>query len=210
MQRARLGALGTSAGGGLLHVLQLDKTMPPERHQKPPSRFVPAPLSALLCLAVQSAFLLWAGRGWNPDCATFWQRGFDTACNSQHPADAYIWLHLGFGAGLAVLFAAIRPLWPRPDILFLVIFCAAVWEVVENTPFVIGLFTYDGREAMGYSGDSLPNSLMDSAAAAVGALGAFVLPRRLALSAVVMIELSVSLAIGDGYVIGLLRTTGII
>ncbi len=207
---ARCGTGGTSAGRGLLHMLQLDKPMPPARHRNPPSRFVPAPFAALTCLVVQTGFLLWTGRGWNADCTAFWQRGFDAVCNSQHPADPYIWLHLGFGAALAVFFATIRPNWPRADILLLVIFCAAVWEIVENTPLVIGLFTYDGQETMGYSGDSLPNSLMDSAAASIGALGAFMLPRRLALSLVVMIELSVSLAIGDGYLIGLLRTTGII
>ncbi|MDH2327159.1 DUF2585 family protein [Cereibacter sp. SYSU M97828] len=186
---------------------KLDKTMPPARQQRPPSRFVSPTFAAFACIAAQTLFLLIGGDGRGDECAGFWQQGFDVACNSQHPADAYIWLHLGFGAALAVLFSTIRPFWPRPDILFLVIFCAAVWEMVENTSFVIGLFSYD--EAMGYSGDSLRNSLMDTAAAAVGALGAFALPRRLALSLVVMIELSVTLAIGDGYVIGLLRTTGI-
>lgn len=181
---------------------------PSARDQTPPSRLVPAPAALFAIVAVQIAALFLLGRDWVSGCEGVWQRGFSAACNSQHAADPYTFLHIGFGLALGVVFSAIRPFWRRRDILLLCVFCSAVWEVMENIPAVIDLFVYDAQSDLTYSGDSIPNSLGDTAATALGGAAAMLVPRWAALAGVLAVEAGVSLAIGDGYAIGLMRTAG--
>jgi hypothetical protein len=114
---------------------------------------------------------LWAGDIWS-------------AHNSQHVLDPYSFTHVLHG----VLFCGILA-WALPRLAVpwqFVGACAleALWEVVENTPFIIQRY----REAtigLGYEGDSITNSVADLGCCAFG----FWLARRLGLwrSAVVFV-----------------------
>ena len=72
-----------------------------------------------------------------------------------------------------------------------------LWEVVENSPFVIGRYR-EGTAAFGYHGDTVVNSAGDVLACALG----FLLARRLgfwrALAVFVGVEVALALWIRDG------------
>ncbi len=158
-------------------------------------------------LAVHLLWLLGAGRPWG--CIggdTFaWQPGSGIAHNSQHLADWYSLLHAGFGIGLAWALRTLRPRWQRRDAWLVALACSTVWEVVENTPFVISLLDNTTNMAPDYSGDSVVNSLADTGWVLLGFWLAWRMPGRWALAVIVLLELTVSLAIADGWVLTVFR-----
>jgi hypothetical protein len=94
--------------------------------------------------------------------------------NSQHLLDAYVFSHILHGVILFFLFnvGGLRrfPAWQ----LFGVLFLEAAWEVFENSSFVIERYRTT-TAAVGYTGDSLLNSIADY----VACLGGWLLSRRL-------------------------------
>lgn len=165
----------------------------------------------LAILVAQVLALHLIGRDWGCGCGDpLWQRRMAPEGNSQHFADAYSFLHLGFGILVFTILAMMRPHWLRRHLLLLVVLCSAIWEVMENLPVIISMFGYEPGDARAYDGDSILNSLGDSAFALAGGLVAGGLPRWAGIAAVVGIEVAVSLAIGDGYVIALLRAAGLV
>jgi hypothetical protein len=72
----------------------------------------------------------------------------------------------------------------------------ASWEIVENTPFVIERYRQSAH-ALGYSGDSLVNSIGDSLSMGVGFALARVLPVRVSIATVVGVELFLAAMIHD-------------
>lgn len=174
-----------------------------------PSRVFPLPAAFIALAVAQVGALVILGRDWGAGCEGLFQMAPSPDCNSRHFTDAYTLLHVGFGMALAVLFHAIRPTWPARDILLLVVFCSVVWEVVENLPPVIAMFGYQEGDPLAYSGDSIPNSVGDTLAAGIGAALAGPMRPALVIAVVLVIEIGVSLAIADGYVIALLRAIGV-
>ncbi|GGD99854.1 UPF0314 protein [Aureimonas endophytica] len=166
--------------------------------------------TALGILGAMAAILLLMGR--DPVCpcgkVTLWQFGADPAENSQQFADWFSLLHIAFGMGLFALVRYLRPHWSRTDMLLAVLFGHSIWEVAENTPWIIGVFS-GGANAPHYSGDSLLNSFGDTlfALAGAGAMPWLAWPAILAI--VVAIEIAVSLGAHDGFIIGTLRLVGV-
>ncbi|MDB6453010.1 DUF2585 family protein [Falsirhodobacter sp. 20TX0035] len=166
----------------------------------------------LVLLLVQVVALHLMGRDAGCDCGwdVLWQRTPDPAHNSQHFADPYSLLHFGFGVAVFSVLALMRPLWRRRDLALLVVFCSVVWEVMENLPIVIDVFGYSADDPLAYDGDSILNSLGDTAFALAGGIFAAFTPLWMAVLSIVAVELWTSLSIGDGYVIGLLRAVGLV
>lgn len=174
-------------------------------------RRLPPLAAALSLVAVQSLLLLWMGRDAGCGCdMPLWQVDMGPEGNSSHFADPYSFLHLGYGVAVVVVLGAMRPLWPGRWLLVLAVLCSAIWEVVENLPVVIAIFGYEPGDPLAYHGDTLLNSLGDTVFAVAGGAVALILPRWAGILLVVMIELAVSLAIRDGYVIALLRAVGLV
>jgi hypothetical protein len=100
--------------------------------------------------------VLWVTEAWGPH-------------TSQHLFDPYSFSHIVHGlifGGLAWLVARKRPLgWQF--CLALAIEC--IWEVLENTNFVIARFR-GATAAVGYEGDTIANSLGDILSCALGIL----------------------------------------
>ncbi|WP_164876010.1 DUF2585 family protein [Falsirhodobacter deserti] len=163
-------------------------------------------------LVLQTALLLLVGRNFGCDCGgtRLWQGSMDPAHNSQHLSDPYSFLHLGFGMALLAFFSAIRPHWRRRHLALLVLVSSAIWEVMENQPVIIALFGYDAGDPLAYDGDSIVNSLGDTGFTMIGALIALGLPLWAIVAVVAAIELTLSVTIGDGYVIALLRAIGLL
>ena len=108
-------------------------------------------------------FTLWVGGAWSPD-------------TSQQLFDPYSFTHILHGLIFGGLLA-----WTLPRVSWswrfcLAVACEALWELIENTNFVIERYR-EATAALGYVGDTVVNSFGDIAACAVG----FVLARRLGL-----------------------------
>jgi len=160
-------------------------------------------------LLVNGAVVLWLlllGRNFLPQEVPldWWNPSTLLSHNSQHVTDLYSSLHAVSGAALYFLVRQLRPAWPVQLRLLLVIACSGVWEIVENTPWVIALFN-DPESPGAYGGDSIVNALSDTAFVALGFLAAHSLPRWLIISAGVIAEVGVALMIHDGFVLGTAR-----
>lgn len=154
-------------------------------------------------LVVHIGWLLLMDRSLVCPCGlvTFWQSNPDVAHNSQQFADAYSLLHLVFGMGLFIAFAWLRPHWPVIDRALLTLISSTTWELVENTPRVIVLLNNAANAAPDYSGDSVLNSLADTAFAMLGFAIAVRLPLRWIVALAVLLEIAATLLIHDGFVL---------
>lgn len=161
---------------------------------------------SLVVLATLGLHVLWLrllGRSLVCPCGvvTLWQVSDDPAQNSQQVADAYSLLHVIFGMGLYLVFTWLRPRWPRIDRALLALISSTVWEVVENTPWVIALLNNATNAAPDYHGDSILNSLADTGFAMLGFAIAARLPLRWSIALALALELIVSLRIHDGFLL---------
>lgn len=163
-------------------------------------------LSAVVLVAVHVVWLFWMQRPLL--CSggdTFLWPPAGTPHNSQHIADWYSLLHVGFGMVVAVVLAWIRPQWRLRDRALVALISSTVWEMVENTQALIALLSNAGSVAPDYFGDSIANSLADSLFTVCGFWAASRLGWRSTLGLVALLELSVSLAIKDGWLLTLTR-----
>jgi hypothetical protein len=118
------------------------------------------------------------GRLWLCDCGRVlvWASDAWGADNSQHLFDPYSFTHVLHGfifcGVLAWVLSRVSWQWR----LALAVSIEALWEVVENSAFVIGRYR-EATLALGYQGDTIINSTGDIFACALG----FLLARRLGL-----------------------------
>jgi len=168
-------------------------------------------VTAGILIAAHVGLLLWMGRPLLCTCGDtlLWQPS-GSLHSSQHAADWYSLLHVGFGIAVALSLHWIRPRWRRRDNALVALFCSTVWELVENTPAVIGLLGNAGNVAPDYYGDSLVNSLADSGFVLLGFWIGTRVTLRLGLTLIVAMELAASVAIRDGWLLVALRLTGLV
>ncbi|MEH3106199.1 MAG: DUF2585 family protein [Sphingomonas fennica] len=148
--------------------------------------------AAALAIAALAGAWLWAsGRPPICDCGyvALWHGALD-AGNSQHLADWYTPSHILHG----ILFYAVAWLIARPGRvggrwLVAAVAIEAAWEAIENSPAVIDRYR-TATIALGYSGDSVVNSLADIGWMAAG----FLLARRLPVTVTILLALALELA----------------
>ncbi|RKR06787.1 uncharacterized protein DUF2585 [Kushneria sinocarnis] len=163
-------------------------------------------------VAVPVMQLLWLrlmGRSYFCPCGEvhLWQGRLDPAQNAQQFADWYSLLHVIFGMGLFVVLTRVRPGWPVRYRALMALLSSAIWEMVENAPWVIEAINRSAQ-APHYAGDSILNSLADTLFAMLGFLLGWRLPGWSLLLLGAVLEISVSLAISDGLILGTLRLLG--
>ncbi len=124
-------------------------------------------IPAILVLATLQ--LRHQGRAWWCACGQFtpWAGDIWSSHNSQHFLDPYSFTHLLHGFVFCWLLALCLPQVSSTWRLTLGIFLEAVWEVFENTEFVIRHYR-ETTAALGYNGDSIANSLGDIMMCGVG------------------------------------------
>ncbi|MEN3794349.1 DUF2585 family protein [Fulvimarina sp. MAC3] len=170
--------------------------------------------STLACLLLTNGLVvlyLWAiGRPFvAPDePLKLFSTDLSVRANSLHLADPYSLLHAIFGIGLFLFLDRIKPHWPMREKLIVAILGSAVWEIVENTPFVVALFN-DTSSPAAYKGDSIVNSVSDALFAAAGFLFARYTPLWVSLAVALALELLVSVWISDGLILGTLKLFGL-
>ena len=155
--------------------------------------------------AVMVLILLAMGRV--PICACgsvkLWYGTVNSAENSQHIADWYTPSHIVHGL---LFYGTTHWLMRRqglPVRALLATLVEALWEIVENTPQVIGRYR-DATMALGYTGDSVVNSVSDVGAMLLGFALASRLPAWAGVAVMVALELAALLAIRDNLTLNVL------
>jgi hypothetical protein len=150
-------------------------------------------LLALALVALQIAVLFALGRVPICTCGTvkLWQGTVNSPENSQHIFDWYTASHIIHGI---LLYAGLWFLFPKMPVMqrfVLALGIEVAWEVLENTPFVIERYR-SGTISLGYQGDSIVNSVADSAAMSFG----FLIASRLPVIASVLVAIALELIAG--------------
>jgi hypothetical protein len=147
-------------------------------------------LLALAILAAVAATELAMGR--NPICTCgsldLWVAARDSPKTSQMLADWYSLSHIVHGLLFYALLRAVARRWPVEARFLIAMLVEAGWEVIENTPMVIDRYRAT-TAALGYSGDSIVNSLSDVLMMVFGFLLARKLPVRTAVLLLILLEL---------------------
>jgi len=158
-------------------------------------------------LIVGSAALVLAVMGRNPICTCgavdLWVGQRDSARTSQMLADWYSFSHIVHGLLFYAALWAVARRWPVERRFLVALLIETGWELVENTPMVIDRYRAT-TAALGYTGDSILNSMSDIAMMALGFLAARKLPVRAAVALVVALELVPLAVIRDNLTLNIL------
>lgn len=164
------------------------------------SRRVRWSLLAVLIFAAAAAILLAMGR--NPICTcgeiALW--GPAGPKQSQMLADWYSFSHIVHGLLFYASLRLVARRWPVEQRFLIALLIEASWEITENTPWVIDRYR-TATAALGYTGDSVINSLADIAMMVLGFLAARKLPLWASIALVLALELIPLLVIRDNLVL---------
>lgn len=164
-----------------------------------------AALAILAIVAATAVVNRLDGRIWFCECRQLRFVIANAWCDhtSQHLLDPYSLTHLQHGL---IFFWALLWLAPRASQqtrLVLATAIEALWEVVENTPFVIDRYR-ERTAALGYAGDSVVNSLGDVLACVIGFALAGKIGWRWSLVLFIAIELLLLTTIRDSLLMNVL------
>lgn len=176
-----------------------NSTTLPALSARPESDWHGAPVVLSVALvAVASLMLHASGRiGWC-GCGghALWVSDANSPHTSQHALDPYSFSHLLHGL---IFYAALRLILPRLNVgwrFFLAVLIETGWELLENSPIVIERYR-KATASLGYTGDSVVNSIFDILSCAAG----FVLARwvgwKASLAILVAVELVMLAVIRD-------------
>jgi uncharacterized protein DUF2585 len=163
----------------------------------------------LVAIFVVAALLMrLEGRFWICACGSvrFWISDTCSSDNSQHFLDPYAFTHVLHGFAFYWLVASVVPRLRSNWQLLLAIALEAAWEVFENTNFVIERYR-SVTAALGYTGDTVVNSLGDILCCLVGFLIAQRLGFRRAVLAFLALELVLILWIRDSLLLEIVMLT---
>ena len=135
-------------------------------------------LLALAIVCIAAATELAMGRHPICTCGTvdLWVGQRDSPRTSQMLSDWYSFSHIVHGLLFYAALWLVARRWPVGWRFVAAVLIEAAWEVTENTPWIIDRYRAT-TAAIGYSGDSIVNSMSDIAMMAIG----FLLARKLPL-----------------------------
>jgi hypothetical protein len=152
----------------------------------------------IVILAVAAAVQLAMGR--NPICTCgtvdLWVGARDSPKTSQMLADWYSLSHIVHGLLFYAVLGLLARRCPIEWRFIAALLAEASWEVIENTPMVIDRYRAT-TAALGYTGDSVLNSLSDIVMMAAGFLAARKLPVWTAVTLLFVLEVTSLFAIRD-------------
>jgi len=132
-----------------------------------------------------------------------WESSIWSSENSQRLADAYSFSHFIHGMafyGLLWLMARKIPMHQR---LLMALVLEAGWEVLENSPIIINRYR-EATAALGYTGDSVLNSMSDVLMMASGFLFAFQFKPVVSLVTAVVMEIGCALWVRDNLTLNII------
>ena len=146
--------------------------------------------AAYAIVVTAAAILLAMGRPPICTCGTIdlWVSSTTSAKTSQMLSDWYSPSHIVHGFLFFGFLWLLARRWPVERRFLGALLIEAAWEIAENTPLVINRYR-EATAALGYTGDSVLNSLSDLAMMGLGFFLARKLPLWAAISVVVVLEL---------------------
>jgi hypothetical protein len=131
-------------------------------------------------------------------CGTvkLWHGVVQSSENSQHLSDWYTPSHVEHGIAFFFLAWLLFRRVPVGWRFVMAVAVEAVWEVLENTPFIIDRYRA-ATISLDYYGDSIVNSMADIGAMMLGFAFAASVPWWLSVVAVLVMEIGVLIAIRD-------------
>ncbi len=154
--------------------------------------------AAVLIVAAAGAALLLMGR--HPICTCgaveLWVGSRDSPRTSQMLADWYSFSHVVHGLLFYAALWLVARRWPAEWRFVMALLIEAAWEVAENTPLVIDRYRAT-TAALGYTGDSVLNSLSDIAMMSLGFAIARKLPVWTSIALLIALEVIPLFAIRD-------------
>jgi hypothetical protein len=162
-------------------------------------------LATILVLIFMSLILYWLGRNpiYEGGFIKFYHTEAADTQTSQHFLDPYSFSHLLHGL---LFYAIIRMVFriKRFDIIFLLaVIFEAMWEIGENTEFIINRYR-DTTVSFDYYGDSIINSLGDVIIIIPGLIMAKILPVWLNILIFIVVELTLLFTIKDNLTLNIL------
>jgi hypothetical protein len=151
---------------------------------------------AILFVAAAAAILFAMGRPPICTCGRIALWGAAGPEQSQMLADWYSFSHVVHGVLFFVLLRLVAPRWPMERRFLIALVVEAAWEIAENSPTIIDRYR-EATIALGYSGDSILNSMSDIAMMAIGFLAARKLPAWATVALVLVFELLPLIVIRD-------------
>ena len=143
-----------------------------------------------LLLGPDGRFGLWEGNIWSSE-------------NSQRFADPYSFSHIIHGVLFySILWLVARKL-PVRHRLLIALALEAGWELLENSPLIINRYR-EATISLGYTGDSILNSLSDILMMTIGFLFASRASVRVSVAAVVLMEIGCALWIRDNLTLNII------
>jgi hypothetical protein len=141
-------------------------------------------------LVAAAGILLAMGRPPICTCGTvaLWEPSALSPRTSQMLADWYSPSHLVHGFLFYAFLWWVARQWTVERRFVVALLIEAAWEIIENTPMIIDRYR-EATTAIGYTGDSLINSLSDIAMMALSFLAARRLPLWAAIAIVLVLEL---------------------
>jgi len=148
---------------------------------------------------------LWMGRSLlGPDGKFGWWEGdIWSSENSQRFFDPYSFSHIVHGILFYVFLWFIARRIPLQYRLLIALVVEAAWELMENSPFIIDRYRAV-TISLGYTGDSILNSMSDVIMMAIGFLFAHCTKPWIAAAAVVAMEVGCALWIRDNLTLNIL------
>ena len=160
---------------------------------------------SLLVVVVAAALLLAMGRP--PICTcgivALWEPSASSARTSQMLSDWYSPSHIVHGLLFYWLLWVFFRRWPVQRRFLAAVAIETAWEVIENTPMVIDRYR-EATIALGYTGDSVINSVSDIAMMALGFLVARRLPVWVSVALAITLELAALIVIRDNLTLNII------
>jgi hypothetical protein len=145
------------------------------------------------------AILKYMGRSWGRP--GLWA-GSNEPNTSQHVADPYSFTHVLHG--LLLYWALSASPWSFGTKLAIAVAVEVVWEISENTQAVIDKYRTQ-TVSLGYTGDSVLNSVADVGCMILGFALASVLPWQVSTAAVILTEMALLFAIRDNLTLNVVQ-----
>ncbi len=160
---------------------------------------------AAVFLIVQIVTLALMGRIPICECGyvKLFEPGVNTAGNSQHISDWYTPSHIIHGFLFYWLAIVVLPRASFGARLTLAVVVEAAWELLENSPIIIDRYR-TATMAVGYQGDSILNSAMDTVAMGLGFLFAARAPVWLTVAIAIGFEIVTAIVIRDNLTLNVL------
>ena len=149
-----------------------------------------AAVAAIILLIATAAILLAMGRPPICTCGTvdLWVAQSNSSKTSQMLSDWYSASHIVHGFLFYVGLWFVFRRWPVERRFLAALSIEAAWEIVENTPMIINRYR-EATAALGYTGDSVLNSMSDIAMMGLGFFLARRLPVWASVAIVIVLEL---------------------